>query len=382
MSNRFRLQIAILLIGVVTNTSTAIGRQLATAQVDAGKASMRERLNRVGADVFSRPDRINEAIRELKDILAVDPRSAEAHVLLGIAYRTQGSAELIGEAKAELIQALELDPGNVPARFYLANLYLELGRAAKARDELETALAKLPGLPQFLALLGEAERQLKNPRRSVELTRQALHADESFAQARYYLALALFDLGQRDDAIQELERVVRSDPKVVEPYLSLGTTYIEAGRLDDALATLRQGVRIDASRPDLRIQLARTYRLKGMLTTADEQLRLATPAGAASPASTFAQQQVDSDLSLEQGFLRLQQGRLAAAARAFEKVLDMDANHGPATCQLAVVYLLQGSYAKSSEYAARAEKLGFPLPEDKRKLLQEKLRAKGATGRR
>ena len=33
-------------------------------------------------------------------------------------------------------------------------------------------------------------------------------ADAGFAQARYYLALALFDLGQRDEAIGELEQVV------------------------------------------------------------------------------------------------------------------------------------------------------------------------------
>jgi hypothetical protein len=45
------------------------------------------------------------------------------------------------------------------------------------------------------------------------------------------------------------------------------------------------------------------------------------------------------------------------------------------------VYLLQGSYARSAEYAARAEKLGFPLPEAKRKLLQAKLQGKPKTGR-
>jgi tetratricopeptide (TPR) repeat protein len=380
MRNSFRFWIGLLLVGSAICTSMGAGRPVA-AQADAAKPSMRERLNRVGADVFSHPDRITETIRELKDILALDPRSSEAHLLLGIAYRTQGSAEMMGEAKAELVQALELNPGNVPARFYLASLYLELGRAAKAREEIDTALTQLPGRPQFLALLGEAERQLKNPRRSVELNTQALQADESFAQARYYLALALSDLGQRDQAIQELERVIGSGPKVVEPYLSLGTAYLEAGRLDVALAALRQGIAIEPSRPDLRIQLARAYRLKGSLDAAEEQLKLAKPTGTTAPASTFNQQQVDSDFYLEQGLVRLQQGRLEAAAEALQKVLDMDPDQGPANRGLAEVYLLQGSYARSAEYAARAEKLGFPLPEVKRKLLQAKLQGKAKTGR-
>jgi tetratricopeptide (TPR) repeat protein len=88
--------------------------------------------------------------------------------------------------------------------------------------------------------------------------------------------LALLDLGQRDEAIQELERVVQSGPKVVDAYLTLGTAYLEAGRLDGALETLSQAALIDPARPDIRIQMARAYRSKGSLDKAEEQLGLAT----------------------------------------------------------------------------------------------------------
>jgi tetratricopeptide (TPR) repeat protein len=303
------------------------GRFLAAIQGDAAKGSIEERLTRVRTDLFSRPDRVNEGIQELKAILALDPRSAEAHLLLGIAYRTVASAELMGEAVAEFRQAIALNPGFVPARFYLARVYLDLGRAARAREELEAALAQVPGNPQFLALLGETERQLKNPLRSVELTRQALQADESFAEARYYLGLALFDLGRRDEAIKELERVVQSGPKVADAYLNLGAAYLEAGRVDDALATLSQGARVDPTRPDLRIQLARACRSKGLLDKADQQLTLAMPRGTTSAASPFAQdQRQELDFYLELGLLRLQQGRREAASKALQKALAIDAN--------------------------------------------------------
>jgi tetratricopeptide (TPR) repeat protein len=349
---------------------------LGTAQAVAAQPSIRERLNRVGPIVFSRPQQINEAIKELKDILAVDPNSAEAHLLLGIAYRTVGSPEMIAEAKAELVQAVSLDPTFVPARFYLASMYLEQGRPAQAKEEMESALTQIPGRPQFLAILGEAERQLNNPRRAAELNRQALEADDSFTQARYYLALALFDLQHRDEAIRELERIVSSGAKVVDPYLTLGGAYIDVGRTDAAVTTLRQGLQVDPKRADLRIQLARAYRMKSLFTQAREQLKLAAPTTAAG--STFAQQQVDTDYYLETGLLELQQGRLAAAVNALSQVLKMEPDHGPATRGLAEVYFLQGAYARSAEYAARAEKLGYPIPEAKRKLLEEKLRGKGS----
>ena len=379
--NCFRGLIVCLLAGFVAGVPME-PRLSAASQAGASASTIPERLSRIREGLFSGTGRTSEAIQELKEILAIDPGSAEGHLLLGIAYRTQGSPELTGESIAELRQALALNSSFVPARFYLAHIYLDLGRAERAREELETALAQSPGNPQFLALLGEAERQLKNPRRSLELNRQALQIDASFAEARYYLGLALYDLGQRDEAIKELEQVVQSGPKVADAYLSLGTAYLEAGRFDKALEVLLRGTKIDPARADIRIQMSRAYRSKGLLARAEEQLKLATPKGASTLPSSFSQfQNVEFDFYLEQGLVKLQRGQLEAAAGAFRKVLDIDPNHGPANRYLAEVYLRQGLYARASEYSARAEKLGFPLPADKRKLLQEKLREKETGGR-
>ena len=233
----------------------------------------------------------------------------------------------------------------------------------------------------MLALLGEAERQLGNPRRAVEVTRQALQRDPSFAQARYYLGLALFDLGQRAEAIQELERVAQSGAKMVEVHINLGNAYLDAGRPDDALETLMQGSQIDPARPELRILLSRAYRSKGLLEKAEEQLKFSMPDQGVTAASPVFQQ-VQSDLYLEQGLLRLQQRQLDAAASALQKLLGIDENHGPGNRAIAEVYLLQGFYTLALDHAARAEKLGFPLPEDKRKLLEDKLKKPDAGRRR
>lgn len=306
----------------------------------SAQTTTQEALNRIRTDLFTRAEHLDEDVRGLKQILAADPRSAEAHVLLGIAYRAIGSEELIGESVAEFRQALDLDPALVPVRFYLARVYVDLGRFSRAREELETALERAPGNPEFLALLGETERQLKNPARAVELTRQALRANESFAQARYYLGLALYDLGRRDEAITELERVVASGPAAADPYLALGTAYLEAKRVAEAQQTLMKGVRIDAKRPELHIQLARAYRLDGMLDKAAAELALAAPAAAAAsdqaPGMTaYQRQQVDLDFYLERGRVRLQRGQLTAAAADFKKVLEMDANQDEAKRGLA-----------------------------------------------
>lgn len=302
-----------------------------------------QRLRQAEAALFSGTTNVETLVRELKAILAIDPRVAEGHMYLGMAYRMLGSEELIGEAKAELVQALSLKPELVPARFILAQLYLDLGRAATARETLNAGLAQHPGQPQLTSLLGEAERQLGNPLRAVELTRAVLLADDSFAQARFYLALALLELGQRDDAIVELERVVRSGAKVAEAFLALGTAYVDAGRVDAGLETLRQAAAVDPPRADTRIALARVYRLRGALAKAETELALAKPRAVASGAAPLAGQQVEADYYLELGLLRKAQGRFDAAVAAFQKVLDTEPDHGAAASHLLEVRTLRDS---------------------------------------
>ncbi|HXW04659.1 MAG TPA: tetratricopeptide repeat protein [Vicinamibacterales bacterium] len=306
----------------------------AAQSAPAPATELQERLKRVGADLFSPRPNPARAIDELKSILAVDPDLAEAHMLLGIAYRAQGSPELLSEAVAELRQAISLKPSLALARLTLARVYLDMARASRAREELEIALEELPGRPEVLSLLGEAERQTGNAKRSVELNREALKADPGFVQARYYLGLALLDLGQHAGAIRELEAVAASGANPAEAYLGLGTAYLEAKRIDDAIGALAKAAQADP-KADTRIRLARAYRLKGRLNDALQQLQLARPSATEGLSALY--QSVESDLYMEEGLIRLQQGRLEAAAEAFQKVLGLNADHEAAKRQLAEV---------------------------------------------
>jgi tetratricopeptide (TPR) repeat protein len=350
-------------------------------QSSAPTVSVQDRLIRVRSDLFSSSPHVADDVRELKAILGVDPRSVEGHVLLGMAYRAQGTQELLAEAVAELRQAIDIDPTFSPARFYLAHIYLDLGRPGRAKEELEAALEHVPGNPQFMASLGEAERQLKNPRKAAEIIRQALEADPSLVEGRYYLGLALFDSGQTTDAINELEQVVRQTPGRPEACLALGTVYNDAGRFDDAIKVLSQGTETDPSRADLRVQLARAYRSKGLLDRAEAQLARAQPKPNAMLAGSYVEhQQIEFDLTVEQGLIRMKRGQMAAAADSFKKALAMDPNHGPANNYLAQIYVHQGLFKLASEHAARAAKAGVLLPENDRKLMEAGLARKSGAG--
>jgi len=367
------------ILGLVFGVSVvaAAGGMQATPQSGASAAALQERLNRVRSDLFSPTPHVADDVRELKAILGVDPQSVEAHLLLGMAYRAQGTQEMLAEAVAEFRQALEVKPDFAPAHFYLAHVYLDLGRPARAKEELEAALTQAPGNPQFLASLGEAQRQLKDPGKAVETIRQALASDPSLGEARYYLGLALFDLGKTEDSIKELEQVLQSDPGRPEACLALGTVYNQANRFDDAINVLTQGTRVDPSRADLRIQLARAYRSKGLLDKAEAELNRAQPAPNSALAASYVEhQQLELDLYVERGLIKMKRGQTTAAVDAFKKVLAMEPNHGPTNRYLAEVYLRQGQFKLASDHAARAAKAGSPLSDSEQKQIQAGLATK------
>jgi len=336
--HRFRRISAIAIAATLLVAGTAAG-QVADA------AATQQKIARIGADLFSSAPRLADDIKELKEVLAADPNLAEAHLLLGIAYRAQGSPDLLSESVAELRQAIALNPSLLMARVTLGRVYLDMARAPRARQELETALEQAPGNAQILSLLGEAERQLGDSARAVDLNRQALKSDATFVQARFYLGLALLDLKQYAEAIRELQQVVKSGANGAEASMGLGMAYLAAGRIDEAVTTLRDAVRLDPSQPGTHLQLARAYRLKGLYNDALNEQKLALPSGPASLGALYTN--LEPDVYMEEGLVRLKQGRLEAAATAFQKVLDLDASAEEAKKQLALVRKRMAEQKKS-----------------------------------
>ncbi|HLK62332.1 MAG TPA: tetratricopeptide repeat protein [Bryobacteraceae bacterium] len=187
-----RLRIAIALLASAITWAQTPPANLQGAQLGAAAEHLQQ-------------GKAEQTIRECKGVLAADPRSAPAHMLLALAYLAQRSGGMVAEAKAELLQALDLDPELLWARFYLTRLHLDQGLSEKAQEQLERGLKQRPGFPPFLSLLGEVRRKLGDPGASLELNRKALAADATMSPAHYFLALAYLDLKQEQAAMAEFE---------------------------------------------------------------------------------------------------------------------------------------------------------------------------------
>src|SRR5689334_1801715 len=104
-----------------------------------GQGDTAQERARAGAGMLQR-GQVDDAIKELRAAIAVEPKMASGHLLLGQAYLAKKSIYLFAEAQAEFQQAIALDPRLAVARFYLAKSYIDLGRYEKAKEQLEAAL--------------------------------------------------------------------------------------------------------------------------------------------------------------------------------------------------------------------------------------------------
>jgi tetratricopeptide (TPR) repeat protein len=313
------------------------------------------------------------ALKELKKAVALDPNSASAHQLLGQAYLQHQTYESIGEAKSELVQALALDPNLIWARFYLARIYLDLGQARKAKEQLEAALSVRSNVPHLISLLGEANRLLGDPALAAEQNRRALELDPSFFAARYYLGLALLELKQEPEAIRELEAAAKSRQPIPDLYLTLGSVYQQKGDLERATGLYRMAVTAAPDRPEGHLKLGQIYRRKKVYTQALEELRLALPEGKEFPSTPYYQQ-LQAETFFERGMVFQEQGIWAQSVENYQKAIDLKGDYPEAYRQSAEALFHYGNYTLALEHARKAEELNHPVEQSLREKIDRKIK--------
>ena len=333
---------------------------------------VREALSRGGK--YLRENQLHQAIGQFKKAVSLDPQSADAHMLLGYAYRVQGRYELLGEAKAELRQALALDPTLVWARFYLAKIYVDFGRLQDANTQLDTIVKSNPDIPQVLALLGEVKRQLGDPALSVQQNRNALDLSPMLTMAHYYLGLAYLDLKREEEALQALKIAASSEGANADVHLTLGSVYLEQNILDRAIQSFKKALELDPLRPEGHLKLARAYRLKGWLDRALAELRLTLPEAKSVPHSPYFQK-VRSEIFFESGLTHEQKQNISKAIEAYLKALSLQPRNGDAHRHLTKAFFQQGEYGRALEHALRANELGSPIDPSLLQNIRDKARA-------
>jgi Tfp pilus assembly protein PilF len=144
---------------------------------------------------------------------AVVPESADVHDILGVAHATSGAMD---EAIREFRTAVELEPDLARAHWHLGGALASRGRRKEALEPLRRSVELDPanGQAQYdLAIVllqdGHVEEAIPHLRATLELMPTLVGAHNN-------LGIALASQGKRDEAIEHFQRALQLDPSSME----------------------------------------------------------------------------------------------------------------------------------------------------------------------
>jgi tetratricopeptide (TPR) repeat protein len=293
----------------------------------------------------------------------------ETHVLLGRTYRDFG---VYGRARAELLAALEKDPGVRRAHYYLGTVAVKekgLGGLEEAVDEFGAELVVAPGDPMASLELGVALVESQRAAEALPLLEAAARSGPSQSRTLAYLGRAQLRLERPAEAAATLQRALElargqgaNAPALLTVHLHLGQALSRLGRTAEAAPHFAESQRLSAQGTAAeRDALARYLsdsaepeptNAAGLLTTEAAALRAMTPAEKAA-----LRKEVESALArthLNLGVLHAQAERFARAAEHFESAAALDPALPQVQQSLGVAYFNAGVFDKATGPLERA----------------------------
>ncbi len=292
----------------------AIQDEIATAVVDALKITL------LGEDVKA---------------TETDPE-AYALYLQARYLINQGNREGHRQAETLLKQALEIDPGFVPALVQIGSVYerqttvfgvLPIDKGNRlARDAIQQALGIDAQYGPAYAILARIEMFYDwDFGAAFQHLQKALALNPGDASILEYVADLEYILGRIDEAIGLYRKSIALDPLSAGGYMELGATYYRAHRLEEAADTLQLAL-------SLRPGSGRVQSYIGLVLLAQGD----------APAALVAMEQVTDDLQKPFGMAIVQHalGNVDASNAAFNEFIKIWGAIAP--YQLAMLYAFRG----------------------------------------
>ena len=196
--------------------------------------------------------------------VAANPLNPEARVNLGKLYQSLGD---VAAARAEYEKAIDIDDGFAPAYNNLGLMQWENGDLDRAHRMLSHAVALAPlDAATHINLILLESAQSGEPRDAAYRQALARYPDN----AELWKALAEYSMRRQqwDEAVTAYEELLRREPGVPGGLAYLGDACRRAGRAAEAIEPYRQAVAAEPRNIEIYNSLASTYAELGQIDSA------------------------------------------------------------------------------------------------------------------
>ena len=377
MSARRRLLAIALLMGQTAHVSIDAGQ--AREQIATGRArqayeraiELEEQGNSVGA------------LSLLWEASGLAPRDADVQNRLGEALERIGALDAAVDSYR---RALDVRPAFRKASSNLILALVKTGKGPEAVERARALIAESPGdTDRYFTLgLAQSEQDLDG---AIQTFRKVLQMAPQHALARYNLALVLRRADRLPEALAELERLVKTDPRS-EAHYTMGIIYWHQGDMDRATNALRAAIAAEPKHADALFALGSVLKARRDWTGSTAALQRAVEirpdpatyytlsqvrqlAGDDAAARTYLDEseRLRTRARLEHealvwtsvGIQKAASGELLAAVDNFRRATAIFEAYAPAHYQLGLVFERLGEHEASRSAFERARQLNPSL---------------------
>ncbi|MEG5043757.1 tetratricopeptide repeat protein [Microcoleus sp. B4-C1] len=191
--------------------------------------------------------RLLEAENLYRQIIEVQPESANVLCLLGIAARQQGK---IAEAIDFYERAIAQNPDFVEAHLNKANVLLDVGEYQRAIASYEQVIKIQPNSALAYNNLGWSKQQLGEIDAAILYYQTALRIDPTLHETAHNLGHIFKQKNYLNEAIACYQHALKINPNLTYSLMGLGTVWQQQGKLAEALNCYQQAVKLDPNNPE------------------------------------------------------------------------------------------------------------------------------------
>ena len=204
--------------------------------------------------------RLAEAEQIYRQVLAADPKHADAHHMLGVLALQAGHPQIAVE---RLDIAIALSPLVSAFHLHRAHALLALGRPADAIAACKAALRTKSNNAEAYQVLGHAYTDTMQPAEALRAYREAMRLKPNLLDLFNNLGTALRNLGWLEEAEERLREAVRRSSEDTSARLNLSSVLKELGKLPESETMLRENLRREPGNPVLLYNLSLLLLLMG-----------------------------------------------------------------------------------------------------------------------
>ena len=185
---------------------------------------------------------LDRAIKDYCQALRINPNYAKAYNNRGVVYCRKG---IPGPAIRDYNRALKLNPNWAEAYYNRGLAYYDKGEFDKAIRDYDKTLVFNPHEAKVYCRRGLAYYGQGELDQAIRDYDQALKLNPNWAEAYYNRGLAYYDKGEFDKAIRDYDKTLVFNPHEAKVYCRRGLAYYGQGELDQAIEDYSQAVRFN-----------------------------------------------------------------------------------------------------------------------------------------